>query len=73
MVTICSDLLISHATLPLSSITSEAVQYPIRRSTLLRHFNSSICSSDFFFLSSDFIALISFPTYKYIGEYLSQL
>lgn len=35
-------LLISHATLPLISITSEEEQYPMRLRTLFLHFNSSI-------------------------------
>ena len=53
-------LLISHATRPFSSITSEAVQYPSRRNTRFRHFNSSICSNDFFFFNSAFSAFTSF-------------
>uniref|UniRef100_A0A1Y1N5V7 Uncharacterized protein n=1 Tax=Photinus pyralis TaxID=7054 RepID=A0A1Y1N5V7_PHOPY len=42
-----SELLNSHPTLPFNSITSALEQKPNRRSTLLRHFNSSSCKTDF--------------------------
>ena len=60
-----TNLLISHATRPFISMTSDAVAYPIRRRTLLRHLSSSICRSDLFFFSCVFKALISLAIYKH--------
>lgn len=58
-------LLISQATRPFTSMTSEDVANPRRRSTRFRHFSSSICSTVRAFFNSRFAALISPAIWRY--------
>lgn len=66
-------LLISQATRPFTSMTSEEVANPRRRSTRFRHFSSSICSTVRAFFNSRFAALISPAIYRHTDTHVSTL